>query len=615
MTLPRARSAIHSFTTWSRGCFEIVYMNNTQESTTEGPSEHHYLVYSSPVLHTVYHHQSMAGKASEYEKSRGTTLLQDVLITTELVSARTWHRVVRAWLVMPIAVAAIMAVCFGVDRLIHIGTVPFPASVACLILLFLALILCSFILGDRATKTMVGYLDIPCGWSLRFLNIFLCPGFVTLPLSPPISGTEVAKIIGVALVGWAVVFALSAYSVRGIVLLIGNSKKAEVARAEELGKHQDDIPLSRVSTPPDSRRTSCDDYGESTLDEPPSTSILLLVQPPRAQNPDYVTGTGGPPIPESTGLSSETISPLSILRHDARLQTRAEKWAALIISQLDLLTYAALMVFIGIPVYYGLGYAMPLQLCISIITYEVATMLPLRWKTYLHPILVSSASTVLAIWIFALTRGDSLSDGLHAYSTGVKYTKLWSGAAIAGTLPGAGDILSSIIDVSIIALALPMFQYRHELQKNFLAIIIPNTIWPLASLFGYPAFCYAIGIAPTSSLAFGARTLTLALGQIVVANVGGNVNVGTPLAIFSGIFGVLIGNQILKLLRIPDDDYITRGITFGANSSSLATAMLLGTDPRAAAFSSLSMGFVGTVAVAATSVPPIVQAVRRIVGL
>lgn len=556
----------------------------------------------------------MAGKASEYEKSRGAVLVQDVLIATKLVSARTWHRVVRAWLVMPIAVAAIMAVCFGVDRIINIGTVPFPASVACLILLFLALILCSFILGDRATKTMVGYLDVPCGWSLRFLNIFLCPGFVTLPLSPPISGAEVAKIIGVALVGWAVVFALSAYSVRGIVLLIGNSKKAEVARAEELGEHQDDIPLSRVSTPPYSRRTSSD-YGESTPDGSPNTSTPFLVQPPRAQNPDYVTGTGGPPIPESTRLSSETISPLSILRHDAPLQTRAEKWAAFIISQLDLLTYAALMVFIGIPVYYGLGYAMPLQLCISIITYEVATMLPLRWKTYLHPILVSSASTVLVIWVFALTRRESLSDGLHAYSTGVKYTKLWSGAAIAGTLPGAGDILSSIIDVSIIALALPMFQYRHELQKNFLAIIIPNTIWPLASLFGYPAFCYAIGIAPTSSLAFGARTLTLALGQIVVANVGGNMNVGTPLAIFSGIFGVLIGNQILKFLRIPEDDYITRGITFGANSSSLATAMLLGTDPRAAAFSSLSMGFVGTVAVAATSVPPIVLAVKGVVGL
>lgn len=556
----------------------------------------------------------MADRASEYEKSRGAVLVQDVLIATKLVSARTWHRVVRAWLVMPIAVAAIMAVCFGVDRLINLGNVPFPASVACLILLFLALILCSFILGDRATKTMVGYLDVPCGWSLRFLNIFLCPGFVTLPLSPPISGAEVAKIIGVALVGWAVVFALSAYSVRGIVLLIGNSKKAEVARAEELGDHQDDIPLSRVSTPPDSRRTSSD-YGESTPDESPNPSTPFLVQPPRAQNPDYVTGTGGPPIPESTRLSSETISPLSILRHDAPLQTRAEKWAAFIISQLDLLTYAALMVFIGIPVYYGLGYAMPLQLCISIITYEVATMLPLRWKTYLHPILVSSASTVLAVWVFALTRRESLSDGLHAYSTGVKYTKLWSGAAIAGTLPGAGDILSSIIDVSIIALALPMFQYRHELQKNFLAIIIPNTIWPLASLFGYPAFCYAIGITPTSSLAFGARTLTLALGQIVVANVGGNMNVGTPLAIFSGIFGVLIGNQILKFLRIPEDDYITRGITFGANSSSLATAMLLGTDPRAAAFSSLSMGFVGTVAVAATSVPPIVLAVKGIVGL
>ena len=41
-------------------------------------------------------------------------------------------------------------------------------------------------------------------------------------------------------------------------------------------------------------------------------------------------------------------------------------------------------------------------------------------------------------------------------------------------------------------------------------------------------------------------------------------------------------------LTVLSDDYITRGITLGANSSAVATALLLTTDPRAAAFSSLS---------------------------
>lgn len=43
------------------------------------------------------------------------------------------------------------------------------------------------------------------------------------------------------------------------------------------------------------------------------------------------------------------------------------------------------------------------------------------------------------------------------------------------------------------------------------------------------------------------------------------------------------------------DDYITRGVTLGANSSAMATALLLVSGPRAVAFSSLSMSLFGTV--------------------
>jgi putative effector of murein hydrolase len=63
------------------------------------------------------------------------------------------------------------------------------------------------------------------------------------------------------------------------------------------------------------------------------------------------------------------------------------------------------------------------------------------------------------------------------------------------------------------------------------------------------------------------------------------------------------------------DDYVTRGVTLGANSSAIATAMLLRTDPRAAALSSLSMGLFGTITVLFTSIPPIANAIRSLVGL
>lgn len=60
------------------------------------------------------------------------------------------------------------------------------------------------------------------------------------------------------------------------------------------------------------------------------------------------------------------------------------------------------------------------------------------------------------------------------------------------------------------------------------------------------------------------------------------------------------------------DDYITRGVTLGGNSSALATALLLVTDPRAAAFSSLAMGLFGTITVALTSVPAVADIIAHL---
>lgn len=79
--------------------------------------------------------------------------------------------------------------------------------------------------------------------------------------------------------------------------------------------------------------------------------------------------------------------------------------------------------------------------------------------------------------------------------------------------------------------------------------------------------------------------------------------------------GVLVGERLLKWLRVPEEDYVTRGVTLGANGSAIATALLLVKDPRAAALSSLSMGVVGCVMVGLTAVPAVVGVVKREVGL
>lgn len=405
-------------------------------------------------------------------------------------------------------------------------------------------------------------------------------------------------------------FATTAYFTRGLQLLLGSSKRAIIERAEEMGVEDDDIPLTQSTRNPPTPEASSTDLGET--DYSPGEASQNIALPSRTQNPSQVRITNGPP--ESEPLTTTTPSQPRP-RQDPLPPTRAQKWATLINIHLDTLTYALLFLLIGLPIYYSTSYTMPAHLTLSILTYFLALSLPPRHKRIIHPVLLSSSLTILLIWLLALSKRSTLHAALLTYSTKTRYVQLFNDDGPHLPLPGAGDVFGSVLDVSIVALALPMFQYRLELKRHFPSIILPNVLMATGSLFGYPSLCRALGISPARSLSFASRSLTLALATPATQNLGGDLQLVAVLCIMSGVMGVLVGPTLLTWMRIPEDDYVTRGVTLGGNSSAIATALLLVSDPRAAALSSLSMSLFGTVMVGLTSVPVVVRVVGGLAGV
>ncbi|KAF2836046.1 hypothetical protein M501DRAFT_1007551 [Patellaria atrata CBS 101060] len=536
-------------------------------------------------------------------------VLNDVSESIVLLTHSSWHRLLVSWVYIPIGSILILLACWGVDSLIKVISISFPASVACMIVLFFALIGSEGVFGEKKTRYVVQLLDYPCGFSLRWINVFFSPSFILLPLSPAIGGMEIAKIIAVLIIGYIVMFVVTAYGVRGLQRVLGTSKRGMTERAEELGA-EDDIPLTNVRDESASTAASLHDDQPPT---PPTEEVQapLLQAPSRAQDPNEVMGTGGPPDHIPIIPSNETPSRL---HHDSLPLNRAQRWAQSLNAYLDIIVHAVIFLLIGLPLYYTSRYAMPAQLALNILTYFAALSIPASWRRMLHPVLVSSLIAVPSIWIMAIIGGDSLHNGLKAYKTGTRYIQLLNGEKDLLN-PGAGDIFSTMLDVSIVALALPMFQYRNELKRHYWPIIIPSVLLSVGSLYAYPTVCHALGIAPARSLAFASRSLTLALAQPATQNLGGDLSLVAVLCLVSGMIGVLVAPAALKWLRIPEDDYITRGVTLGANSSAIATAYLLTSDPRAAAFSTLSMSLFGTVTVALTSIPAVVRLVAGLAGL
>ena len=74
-----------------------------------------------------------------------------------------------AWVYVPIGIVFILLACFGINSLISVGHVSFPASVACMILLFFLLLLTNLVIGDRKTRKLVALIEIPV-WKCALCN-------------------------------------------------------------------------------------------------------------------------------------------------------------------------------------------------------------------------------------------------------------------------------------------------------------------------------------------------------------------------------------------------------------------------------------------------------------
>lgn len=79
-------------------------------------------------------------------------------MSTDQKMAPWREEILRTWVLSPLGVLIILYFVVGVDSLIELGTVAFPASVACLLFLFFALLAGDVLLPEKymrmALRTM-----------------------------------------------------------------------------------------------------------------------------------------------------------------------------------------------------------------------------------------------------------------------------------------------------------------------------------------------------------------------------------------------------------------------------------------------------------------------------
>lgn len=449
-----------------------------------------------------------------------------------------WDTFIRPWIFVPVGIILMLYCVVGMDSLIGLGTVDFPASVACLLILFAFLLVCDWLLPPKHLGNLLSLLKVPTEFALRTMNLYFTPSFVLLPTSTLISGAQMGALAGVFIVGYVVQFALTGYSCVAVQWM---SRKFRghgtpptgsdvVENTEKMETPMQTTAFSSGNSTPTPWRKSQDNEQDFPKEH--------QVSP---QSPD--------PMMESVAPSALEQNPAMAQDNDP--STSKQHWRSLLFKNIDRLTWFSLFLAIGLPVYYTTGYTMPIFLCINVLCFQGANAVPPKIKRIAHPVVVCALFSVLLIWGFSASKGLTLYEGLSLYKTGTSYMDYLRGAE-GLPRPGAGDILASLLDASIVSLAMPMYQYRRELRHYFAAIFLPVVVLTIPSLFGYPPLCASLGISAAISLAVAPRSVTLALAQLSTQNLGGNTSAISVIAVVSGISGPIFGPTILRLLRIPE---------------------------------------------------------------
>lgn len=611
----------------------------------------------------------------------------------------------RTYVLTPLGVILVMALLYGVDRLIkNCIKITFPASVAVMLINFAFMcMLASF--SKPYIDFYLNVIDVPLSWALRWMNVFFTPAFVTLPLSPWISYKEALLIVAVFVIGYLISFALLSYiTMLGQKVTRSFKLKSIFVRQDELHNGmQEGSSFAPPSTHKRSSSTSSDIgeeepvngnestnssirifYAESDEMEPhdplldlannsgislsqlnsrATSGLHSIISPKDLPNdtiepgeeaieigPSRRTVTSGPS--QNHHISNGTSTILKKLK--PAMHKNPEVHSAMTISssespnicrraitrqyskQIDLYFSISMWdahlhhilyglgFFATIFTYYFQWYTTPFHLFTAVCMFMIVTDSAFivnrpKLKKFAHPVICSVALTWIVMLISVMIKHRKVVyflRELRSYKTGRNYLLLFDNDNYGyHQWPGAGDIFSSCMDVSIVGLSLPMYTYRKDLKRHFFSMVPPILIFTAATLFLNPLICYKIGISSKRAIGFAGRSVTLALGTPLIANLDGDQTVMAVTTVMSGVIGALTGGRMFDFIRVPEDDYVTRGLALGCNCGAIATAYLLGVDRRAAAISSLSFVCYGALMVILSAIGPIKHFVHQLVDL
>ena len=202
---------------------------------------------------------------------------------------------------------------------------------------------------------------------------------------------------------------------------------------------------------------------------------------------------------------------------------------------------------------------------LTLVAFEIGVTISKKFKySFLNPLLIGN----ILIVGFLLITGISL----ESYNVG-------------------GDYISVMLSPATVVLAVPLYRQISKLKQFWKPILAGIFAGSLTSLACVIVVSKLIGLSDTLMLSLLPKSITIPMGSVVSAQIGGIPSVTIIAITVTGITGAVAAPAVCRFCRIKHK--VAQGIAIGTASHALGTTKAMELGEVQGAMSSLSIGIAG----------------------
>lgn len=159
------------------------------------------------------------------------------------------------------------------------------------------------------------------------------------------------------------------------------------------------------------------------------------------------------------------------------------------------------------------------------------------------------------------------------------------------TYQKGGQYIDFFLKPSIVALAVPLYLQWERIKKQWLPIFISQLIGCLVGIVSVLYLAKWTGADRELALSLVPKSVSTPIALEVSATIGGIPSITATAVIITGIFGSMLGFQMMEYFRLNNP--ISQGIAIGTSSHALGTMKAMSVSQTYGAFASVGMIFNG----------------------